>query len=63
MNNEKTAYHFFRGGLAGYARAKIRMLKEDFCIRMTDAEEIYMLNLSSEAEMDQYGHQLITERL
>ena len=62
MNTEKT-YHFVRGGLKGYAMAKIRMLKEDFCIHMTDEEEIYLLNLPSKSEMDQYGHQLITDRL
>lgn len=60
---EKRTFHFVRGGLDAYARAKIRMLKEEFMIRMSYEEELHMLRLETEADMDHYAHQLIADRL
>ena len=62
MSIEAT-YKFVRGGLKEYALAKIRMLKEDFRIKMSYEEETHMLSLTTEADMDRYAHQLIVDRL
>ena len=37
-----------------YKKEKIRMLKSDFCLPMTQEELAYMHNLTTETEIDQF---------
>ena len=49
--------------LDDYIKEKIRMLKEDFFIKLTD-EEIEKLNsMTREIDVDHYAHDLIKNKL
>lgn len=49
--------------LKTYRRIKIRMLEEEFYIRLTDSEIDHMNSLTSELEIDAFAHKLILEKL
>ena len=42
-----------------YIKEKIRMLKKDFCIPMTDEQIAHMQELKSEIQVDNYAQDLI----
>lgn len=46
-----------------YINLKLKMLEEDFYLRLTDIERDHMCSLTSEQEVDAYAHKLILEKL
>ena len=46
-----------------YINLKLKMLEEDFYLRLTDSERQHMLNLTSQPEVDAFAHRLILEKL
>jgi hypothetical protein len=48
--------------LKQYIREKIRMLRKDFCIDLTDEQIAHMRSLKSEIAVDNYAHDLIFNR-
>lgn len=59
-----------RGGLLGngvpfskYREEKLKMLTDEFCLKLTDEEIYHMRSLKTEAEVDRYAHQLLKEKL
>ena len=48
--------------LKQYVKEKIRMLKKDFMIKMTDEQIAHMKSLKNEIQVDNYAHDLIFNR-
>ena len=57
MNYNKTA------SLSQYIKEKLRMLKEDFCVKLTYAEVTHLKSLKTEIQVDQYAHDLLVKKL
>ena len=57
MNYNKTA------SLSQYIKEKIRMLREDFCIKLSYAEVAHLKALTTETQVDQYAHDLLVTKL
>lgn len=45
--------------LDSYKRHKVKMLKKQFCVRMTDEQEEYLNSLKSEIAIDNYARSLM----
>ena len=45
--------------LDSYKRQKIKILKRQFCVRMTDEQEEYLNSLKSEIAIDNYARSLM----
>ena len=48
--------------LKQYIREKVRMLRKDFCIDLTDEQIAHMKSLKNEIQVDNYAHDLIFNR-
>lgn len=48
--------------LKQYIKEKIRMLKKDFFIKLTDEQIAHMKSLKNEIQVDNYAHDLIFNR-
>lgn len=46
-----------------YIKRKIRMLKDEFCLKLTDREIEHFRALKTHADVDAYAHQLLEEKL
>ena len=46
-----------------YIQAKIRLLEDEFCIRLTENDISHFRELKTERDVDAYAHQLFMERL
>lgn len=49
--------------LEDYIKEKLRMLQEDFFIKLTDEEITHMKSLTRDIDVDHYAHDLIMNRL
>lgn len=47
--------------LSSYKKWKIKMLKKDFCIKLSPDEEKHINNLKTEMEIDRYIHTLLNK--
>lgn len=49
--------------IKAYIKEKIRMLKEDFYLRLTDEEIAHMKSLKREIDVDHYAWDIINNKL
>ena len=49
--------------LPEYVAQKISMLEDEFHLRLEYADVAHMYNLKTEAEVDQFAHQILVDRL
>lgn len=49
--------------LREYIFDKLDMLKNDFYLALSEAEEMHMCSLKTESDVDRYAHQLIRDKL
>ena len=49
--------------LDDYITQKISMLEDEFYLRLDYADIAHMYNLNTEAEVDQFVHQILVDRL
>lgn len=49
--------------LKKYIKAKLKMLKRDFCMNLTEEEKAYMYTLENEIQVDQYARRLMMTKL
>ena len=49
--------------IADYIKEKIRMLKEDFYIKLTDEEIEKLKSMTRDIDVDHYAHDLIMNKL
>ena len=49
--------------LQEYITQKISMLEDEFYLRLDYADIAHMYNLNTEAEVDQFAHQILVDRL
>ena len=46
-----------------YIRDKLKMLRDEFCLKLTDAEIAHLYALKTENDVDNYAHQLLRDKL
>ena len=49
--------------LKKFINEKIRMLRKDFKMKLTDEEKEHMRGLENEIQVDQYAHNLLMNKL
>ena len=61
---EPIGYHLERRKtLIEYITQKISMLEDEFYLRLNYEDIAHMYNLNTEAEVDQFAHQILVDRL
>lgn len=49
--------------LPKYIEGKLKMLRRDFCLKLTPSEINHMESLKTETQVDQYARKLLNEKL
>ena len=63
MPNTATHYGGKKVSVKTYAKAKVKMLKEDFHLRLTKSEVDRMKSMTREIDVDNFAHDLIARKL
>ena len=63
MPNTATHYSGKKMSVKTYAKAKVKMLKEDFHLRLTAADIDRMKSMTRQIDIDNFAHDLIARKL